>query len=310
MPPSLFVARPPAARLPTWVGVRLALCAALGLPLISGCATPGTQAAARLPSRHQVRLDRLVVKSDFSISDDDPRIRELHDLRDEVRSTLLLPPQRRPVVVYLFQDEDRYSQYMQAAFPNLPQRRAFFIGTPGELSVYAFWGEQVREDLRHEYTHGLLHASLEHVPLWLDEGLAEYFEVATQDAARINIDHAEGLATMVANGWQPDLKRMEQLEDVSEMQRADYQEAWAWAHFLLSESDSGRELLLAYMEELQSPAPPPSLADRIKAEFPSPEERLTAYISTFGAGVGRARVMLGQDPDAEEPLIQPAGASQ
>ena len=268
----------------------------LGALLLLGCACAGCAmlkgpVAERLPSQYTVRRDMLQIRSDSQVGDDDPRIAELAELREEVRSRLQLPEQRRPVTVYLFRDELRYTQYMETKYPNLPARRAFFIGTPGELAVYAYWGEQVREDLRHEYTHGLLHSSLHHVPLWLDEGLAEYFEVVPRDGGRINQDHANGLGEMLLHGWKPDLKRLERLEDVSEMQRADYQEAWAWAHFLLHESDASRELLLAYVEELKSPVSPPLFAARVTAEMPRAEDRLTAYItSALDTGIARATV--------------------
>ncbi|MBL8851933.1 MAG: DUF1570 domain-containing protein [Planctomycetaceae bacterium] len=269
------------------LGALLLGCACAG----AGCAMLKGPVAERLPSQYTVRRDMLQIRSDSQVGDDDPRIVELAELRQEVRSRLELPEQRRPVTVYLFRDELRYTQYMETKYPNLPARRAFFIGTPGELAVYAYWGEQVREDLRHEYTHGLLHSSLQQVPLWLDEGLAEYFEVVPGAAGRINQDHADGLAEMLLHGWKPDLRRLERLEDVSEMQRADYQEAWAWAHFLLHESDASRDLLLGYLEELRSPVSPPLFAERLTAEMPRAEDRLTAYItSALEAGIGRATV--------------------
>ena len=261
---------------------------------IAGCVAPHKPQVSQLPSNFEIRSAKLVIRSDFELSEDDPRVVELHNLRREVRETLQLPPLTRPVVVYLFQNEDRYTHYMRAAHPELPSRRAFFIGTPGELAVYAFWGEQVREDLRHEYTHGLLHASLGQVPLWLDEGLAEYFEVVSEDPERINQDHAAGLATMLANGWEPDLHRMEQLTDVSEMQRADYQEAWAWTHFLLREGGAGRDVLLDYLAGIKPTGTPPSLADRLTSDFPGADERFAAYLMNFATDTGRAGVALGQ----------------
>ena len=233
----------------------------------------------------------LRIRSDAEFAEDDPRIVELYNLRDEVRSLLHLPEQQRAVIVYLFRDELRYTRYMGSRYPNLPARRAFFIGTPGELAVYAYWGEQVREDLRHEYTHGLLHASLKHVPLWLDEGLAEYFEITAAAPGRVNADHAGGLAEMLLNGWKPDLRRLERLDDVSEMQRADYQEAWAWIHFLLNESNSSRDILLGYLQELESPVTPKSFASKLAIEMPRAEDRLTAYIAgALDTGVARVRI--------------------
>lgn len=245
-----------------------------------GCALFRGPEATRLPSRHTVQRGMLEVRSDADVSENNPRITELHELRDEVRARLQLPRQRRPVTVYLFRDEARYTQYMEARYPNLPARRAFFIGTPGELAVYAYWGAQVREDLRHEYTHGLLHASLHQVPLWLDEGLAEYFEVIPNSPGRINHDHADGLAEMLLNGWRPDLKRLEQLDDVAQMQQADYREAWAWVHYLLNESDASRDVLLSYLADLKSPVSPPLFAPRLAREIPRAADRLAAYITT------------------------------
>jgi hypothetical protein len=259
----------------------------------AGCTLFRGPEATRLPSQHTVRRGMLQIRSDSQISDDDPRIVELNELRDEVRERLQLPEQRQPVTVYLFRDETRYTKFMQARYPNLPPRRAFFIGTPSELAVYAYWGDQVREDLRHEYTHGLLHSSLHQVPLWLDEGLAEYFEVQSDSPDRINRDHVEGLSEMLVHGWRPDLVRLERLDDVNEMQRADYQEAWAWIHFLMNESDASRQVLLSYLAELQSPASPPVFAKRLAIEMPRASDRLTAYISTsLTPDVGRATARL------------------
>jgi hypothetical protein len=256
----------------------------------SGCILPGRNDASRLPARHQIRTGQLVIRSDFKLDEGDPLVAELHDLRREVRETLQLPEAQRTVAVYLFRDEERYTRYMKSAHPHLPDRRAFFIGTPGELAVYAYLGAQVQEDLRHEYTHGLLHASLSDVPLWLDEGLPEYFEVNSTLPGRINRDHARGLAEMAVHGWKPNLQRLEQLDDVAEMQRADYQESWAWVHFLLHESEDGRQLLLDYLAKLAATKAAPSLAATIRAELPLPEERLGAYLAALTAETGRARL--------------------
>jgi hypothetical protein len=170
---------------------------------------------------------------------------------------------------------------MNSTYPDLPPRRAFFIGSPAELAVYAFWGDQVRVDLRHEYTHGLLHASLKQVPLWLDEGIAEYFEVPDAGPQRINAEHAQRLTTAVQNGWRPDLRRLEAIENVNEMHRLDYQEAWAWVHFLMHESPETRSLLLGYVESLQSGNEPASLAQIVEQNIPQADQRLLGYVSGF-----------------------------
>ena len=250
-----------------------------------GCHTtaiPKTVAKSRqLPKHCEIDLDQLTVRSDINIDRDDPLLQELVNLRTEVRSTLRLPAANRPVTVYLFRDELRYMQYMEEWHPNLPTRRAFFIGTPKELMVYAYWGDKTREDLRHEYTHGVLHASLKTVPLWLDEGLAEYFEVAPEQPVGLNQDHTESLSIAIQNGWRPDIKRLEQIDDVSQMQRADYQEAWAWVHYLLQGTPDGPQLLTEYLQSLNKATHASSFASRIAAELPECSERMTVHVTSM-----------------------------
>lgn len=245
-----------------------------------GCATPSVPPAG-LPAQHSVKSEQLLVLSDFKLTREDPLILELQQLRNDVYEELLIPRQDRRVVVYLFTDEPRYAGYMQSTYPDLPPRRAFFIGSPAELAVYAFCGEQVRVDLRHEYTHGLLHASLKHVPLWLDEGIAEYFEVPDAGPQRINVEHAQRLTAAVQNGWRPDLRRLEAIDSVNQMHRLDYQEAWAWVHFLMHESPETRSLLLGYIETLQSGSSPGSLAQIVEQNLPHADQRLLGYVSGF-----------------------------
>lgn len=247
--------------------------------LLAGCWSAGSNGPHGLPSRHEISIDQLNIRSDIPIAADDPLLEELRQLRQEIIRTLDLPPARRPVVVHLFRDEQRYTAYMKAAFPKLPPRRAFFIGSPTELAVYAYLGDNLAEDLRHEYTHGVLHAALRSVPLWLDEGLAEYFETTAGGPAKRHPEHIPRLAVAIQNGWHPDLARLELLEDVAEMQRADYQEAWAWVHYLLHDAPEGRSLLVDYCKSLRVSDVAPSFAETLSIEIPEAESRLTAYIA-------------------------------
>jgi hypothetical protein len=247
---------------------------------LSGCGAFSRQTTG-LPERHKFATKQLVVQSDVRLPKHHPLIKDLEALRGEIASRLQLPLQQQPVTVYLFADEVRYAQYLRSAFPNLPPRRAYFVGTADELAVYTFWGEKIQEDLRHEYTHGVLHASLKDVPLWLDEGLAEYFEVTTEPRG-FNPEYARQLTEALQNGWRPDVPRLEQLADVSQMQKADYLEAWAWAHFLLHESDDTRGVLIDYLNELRFESKPTPLSEQLTAVLPNVEERFTAYAMTLG----------------------------
>lgn len=256
-------------------------CATVLVALSVGCQqTHVRDSRAALPARHSVRADNLLVLSDFKIAQDHVLLDDLNRLRQNVSETLKLPPQRDDVVVYLFSDHASYRRYLDEMYPRLPSRRAYFVGTTYELAVYTYWGDRVGEDLRHEYTHGLLHSSLGNVPLWLDEGLAEYFEVEGE-VGTLHSDYATRLTKAMANGWKPNLQRLESLEDFSEMQRIDYQEAWVWVHFMLHASPDTRATLIDYVADLKSEAEPEPLSARLTRLHPHLDARFTAYLATL-----------------------------
>ena len=101
----------------------------------------------------------------------------------------------------------------------MPDRRAFFVSDFDRLNVYAWWGDNVGDDLRHEVTHGYLHSTLQEIPLWLDEGIAEYFEVPRGDGG-VNRAHVELLAMRLREGtWRPDPGRLELIGGAAAIRR-------------------------------------------------------------------------------------------
>ena len=250
--------------------------------LLAGCRTARPE-VARLPVKHTVRSEQLQVISDIELKRDHPLIEDLVQLRQDVAKELQLPLEGRDVVVYVFGDKTRYQQYLNAAYPGLPPRRAYFVGTPRELAVYTFWGASIQEDLRHEFTHGLLHAQLKEVPLWLDEGLAEYFEVPRSTPNAMHREYPRQLGIAIGNGWQPDIERLESLQEVAQMQRADYQESWAWVHFLLHNSEDSRQVLLDYLQELRDNPHPPSLSSRLDDTLPGARLRYLTHVTSLNS---------------------------
>jgi hypothetical protein len=278
-------------------GSRFAATATLlGLALF-GCAHSRQQVVSSgLPSRHAARSEQVVVLSD------DPLppgvVEELEHTRALVTESLGIPPGKRDVVVYLFRDQARYAAYMRENYPNLPARRAFFIGTPKELAVYAHWGDHAMVDLRHEYTHGLLHASVGHVPLWLDEGIAEYFEVGGAEPGTANGEHLGRLAAALRTGWRPNVHRLEQLEAVADMSREDYQEAWGWVHYLMHEAPHGQEILSEYLNELRHGQTPVAISQQIRREIPDAEIQLARHLERMSRGTATHSgfTSIGQSP--------------
>ncbi|MEZ6039940.1 MAG: DUF1570 domain-containing protein [Planctomycetaceae bacterium] len=284
---------------------------AFGFILTAGCQlTPRTTFSADKPSQHSFTTRYFVIKSDSPIEADDPILTELNTLHTQINKTLQLPPQRDPVVLYLFSDESTYRYYMQSTWSQLPPRRAYFVGTNRELAVYSYRSPRMMEDLRHEFTHGVLHASLQTVPLWLDEGLAEYFEVEGTTPGGIHADHVAQLtsryratAAEADRPWSPNLFQLELKHDFQKLTRQDYAEAWAWVHFLLHSSPETKAVLVDYLASLANSSTAPRLMPLVEKSIPSYFDALRRHVANGGISPS----MLAADT-AE--FVSPAGFQQ
>ena len=245
-------------------------CIVIVFLLLAGCqAVPKTTYSTERPSLHSVTSKHFVIQSDVKLEPGNVIVKELETLHSQIMDTLRLPEQRDPVNVYLFSDEASYRFYMHSTWHDLPPRRAYFVGTTRELAVYSFLSPQVVEDLRHEFTHGVLHATLQTVPLWLDEGLAEYFEVPSETPGAVHRAHLNELAVGAQENWSPNLYRLEMISDFRDLTQRDYAESWAWTHFLLNSSTEGSEVLLTYMESLRGTKTPGRLLPDVESVIPT-----------------------------------------
>jgi hypothetical protein len=238
-----------------------------------------------LPGKHATRLGCYVFYHDFELDPNDPMFEPLEALPDQVYGELKLPPSNTIIQVFLFDTQERYERYMftpkVGRYRHLPSRRAYFITEPrmgggsDELKVFTWMGDHLRTDLRHELTHALLNAVLKGVPLWLDEGLAGYFELPTNHEG-VNAQHLDAL---LRGGFVPDLARLERFDQVKQMEKPEYREAWAWVHFMLRGDAAARRVLLAYLQELRVTANPGPLLPRLREVNSDPEQALAAHLA-------------------------------
>ncbi len=236
-----------------------------------------------LPSKHHFRVTGFIFASDFELNYDQPLFAELGTLENQVRGELLLPPSTQPVLIYLFEDRDKYQRYTLARYPEVPKRRAFFVAQPKlgggeELLAFTYWGDHIRIDLRHELTHAILHGVLKDVPLWLDEGLAEYFEVEPGSDG-VNPEHLEFFRQIGPRNFDPDLTRLEQLNQLQQMTPREYREAWAWVHLMLRSEPENKKVLLDYLKELRTNPNPGPLQPRLAALLPNAPASLRRHLA-------------------------------
>ena len=107
------------------------------------------------------------------------------------------------------------------------------------------------EDLRHEITHGYLHSTVPNMPLWLDEGLAKFYE-APRNEQGLNRPYVNLLGQRIdREHWRANLKRLEQLDPAKDMSLNDYAESWAWVYFLLETRPEYADVLRAYIADFR-----------------------------------------------------------
>jgi len=249
--------------------------AALAAVLLILAATAAGQ--NRWPDERQA--GQFLCHADFSMAPQSAKgglLDELTQLQQDLTTKLGASPPREPVHLFLFQAKGTYQNYMKQHFPRVPYRRALFIKARGPGMVFAFQGTDFEIDVRHECTHALLHTWLPDVPLWLDEGLAEYFEVPRDKRVYQNPHHAVVQAA-VSLGQLPRLEEIESLQSLDEMGRDEYRDAWAWVHFMLHGPREAEDELTHYLDELYTGSSPGKLSERLRRRLPDLSRRIAEH---------------------------------
>ena len=233
-----------------------------------------------LPSANEIRISPFVFYSDRPLPKGHKILNSAASLQDSVCLDLKIAPPKDLIFVYIFGEKGSFDHYLQRKYPNLPPRRAFFMAQrrPGthdeDLIVLTWWSDKLEQDLRHELTHALIHTAIPDIPLWLDEGLAEYYELQTifdtSEERRI-----QALSDF-KSGNRPNIHRLEQLLDIHQMGREEYREAWCWTRWILIGSSEARAVFMSYLCDLKK-GKKYFLADRILSAVPDFKEKMVQY---------------------------------
>jgi hypothetical protein len=220
----------------------------------------GGALAADWTDKREVRP--FVCRADFPLQGMEDLWADLDQLQGDLCQSLGIPPALERIEIYLFSDESGYRRYLKTYFPQVPYRRALFAKLGGPGMVFAYRGKEFETGLRHECTHALLHAALPSVPLWLDEGLAEYFQEPRAKRA-YDSRHLSMTRWSARFGMVPSLEKLEKKTDLSPMTSTDYRYAWAWVHFMLHGSAEAHEELAKFLGDIRADAPYGRLSQRL-----------------------------------------------
>jgi hypothetical protein len=223
-------------------------------------------------------LGPYLIRSEFALRDVQALVDDLGDLQADLERMLHLKCEPGEIQIHLFRNRWSYNDYLSKRVPDGTKRQALFVQGTDAGRVYAYRHRGIETDVRHETTHALLHTALPYVPVWIDEGFAEYFEVPPGQREKHN-PHQGELKWAIRFGWRPRIEKLEAKQDLLDMNsKEDYRDAWGIVHFLLHGPPAAKEALAEYFEEIQSGKKPDPLSQHLRRRIPNLEQQIVDHL--------------------------------
>ncbi len=239
------------------------------------CFLAGTAPAGAQNWVDQKELGNYVFRSEFPLRDIEPLVVDLGELQKDIESTLDLKCRERNIEVHLFSSRYNFNRYIRANIPDGIGRQALFVAGANVGKVYAYRHPGFETDMRHEMTHALLHNALPYVPLWLDEGLAEYFEVPTALRAEKRV-RQDGIGGLLNRRIAP-LAELEAKRKLVEFDAAAYRDARCWIHFLLHGPPEAHAALEEFLATIPTGREPTPLSISLQRRLPDLDARFQKH---------------------------------
>jgi tetratricopeptide (TPR) repeat protein len=217
----------------------------------------------------------------------------------------LLPPEYfdrgRPTVVVIFRDDHSYTPFKPLRGGRVAAGVAGYFQPGTEADYITTTLEAGRDDstLLHEYAHLVFNNPLGRAPLWLKEGLAEYYGTArlTKDRRRLTLgaparQRAQALQryTLLPLGELLEAGHDSPLYFDAERRRVFYAQSWAAVHYLLHGDDvpgaRGGEAFARFLELLSAGRP---ASEALRTAFGRTEAEIERGLRAYVAA-GRFRV--------------------
>ncbi len=212
-----------------------------------------------------------------------PLQRDLAQIQQELEQQLGLKIGKRPIEVQFYDNWETYRRATQAHVRKGLIRRALFVKGPKKSYVYAYRHNGFDIDVRHERTHALIHNAVQFIPLWMDEGLAEYFENKVGNG-RLRPAALRSAKNTYFWRQQIVLEDLERLDGISQMGDTQYRHSWAWIHFLMDDvtnSNETRKVLFDYLAEIRKGNPPGDFSVFLNRRLPNSRGRIAHHFRTY-----------------------------
>jgi tetratricopeptide (TPR) repeat protein len=145
----------------------------------------------------------------------------------------------------------------------------------------------------HEYTHSVLHARFHWLPLWFDEGFAEFYAYTRFESDRILIGAVSERYGVLRNHALLKVGEMLDTTSYSSLFRDDqkvqlfYAEAWAMVHYMIfGPGMNNGEKMNAFYNLLQDEVPQRKAFEQTFGDLKSFDDNFSKYLNTFTLKAG------------------------
>ena len=293
---------------------------ALLLPLLAAALAPARDRAENwleVRSQHFTVVTNANEKTGRRIADQFERMRSVF----QVAFPHLSIDTSSPIIVLAVKDEKNFRALEPEVYLAKGQLKlgGLFLRTPDKNYVLMrvdAEGEHPYAVVYHEYTHLLLSKSAEWLPLWLNEGLAEFYEntdIHEKDVA-LGQTSPETLGFLRQNRLLP-LATLFTVDTSSPYYHEEnkgsifYAESWALTHYLFAKDHQEKtQRLIDYSELLVQKIDPVTAATRAFGDLKQLQLSLEGYIRQGGFSYFKMSTSTEVDDTAFK--VQPMSASQ
>jgi tetratricopeptide (TPR) repeat protein len=200
-----------------------------------------------------------------------------------------------PTTVVVFKDDDSFKPF-KPRYKGKTENdvRGYFVNRPdGNYIVLSLDKTALSpyEVIFHEYEHFVLHNNMKRAPLWLNEGLAEYYSTFTSDdQQKVTMGAPIGRHIMLLR--ERPLMPLKTLLTINHKSPeyhegskvgVFYAESWALVHYLMNGNElKRRPQLVKFLSQLSSDIPlEESFKQSFGTDYAGMEEELRNYVSKF-----------------------------
>jgi tetratricopeptide (TPR) repeat protein len=217
-------------------------------------------------------------------------LERLRDALDQISPGLALSSPV-PTYVFVFKDTVSFRPYQKDYKGEPLEAGGYFLSRPlaSYLVISADPAGEPQPVLYHEFIHHVMRNNYAHLPLWLHEGIAEYYSTfkVGPDEVRIGLPVPEHLAWLRRHNLIPLTTLFAVNESSPEYNESSrrggfYAESWVLVHYLISGNPDRRRQALEYLRLAQAGASPDRLLSQgLTADPASLERELRNYVQRY-----------------------------